>query len=54
MANETSAMETPVPKEQKGLGFFEKYLSLWVILCILGGIVLGKIAPGVARYLDGL
>ena len=56
MANETSvnAMETPGPEEQKGLGFFEKYLSLWVILCILAGIVLGKIAPGVARYLDGL
>jgi len=56
MANETSvnAMDTPVTKEQKGLGFFEKYLSLWVILCILAGIVLGKIAPGVAQYLDGL
>lgn len=27
-----------VTKETKGLGFFEKYLSLWVILCILAGI----------------
>ena len=43
-----------VTKEQKGLGFFEKYLSVWVILCILAGIVLGKGAPGVAKYLDGL
>ena len=41
-------------KEQKGLGFFEKYLTVWVILCILGGIILGKVAPGFARYLDGL
>ena len=41
-------------QEQKGLSFFEKYLSLWVILCIVGGIILGKVAPGVARYLDGL
>jgi len=40
--------------DQKGLGFFEKYLSVWVILCILAGIVLGKFSPGVARYLDGL
>jgi len=40
--------------EQKGLGFFEKYLTVWVILCILAGILLGKVAPGVARYLDGL
>jgi len=40
--------------ESRGLGFFERYLSIWVILCIAGGIVLGKVAPGVARYLDGL
>ena len=44
----------PVIKEEKRLGFFEKYLTLWVILCILAGIVLGRVAPGVARYLDGL
>jgi ACR3 family arsenite transporter len=33
---------------------FERFLSLWVILCIVAGILLGKIAPGVARYLDSL
>ncbi len=33
---------------------FERYLSVWVILCIVVGILLGKIAPGVARYLDSL
>jgi ACR3 family arsenite transporter len=33
---------------------FERYLTVWVALCIIGGIVLGKIAPGVAHYLDGL
>jgi ACR3 family arsenite transporter len=38
----------------KGLNIFEKYLTLWVALCIAGGIVLGKLAPGVATYLDGL
>ncbi len=27
------------------LGFFEKYLSLWVLLCIATGIVLGKLFP---------
>ncbi len=49
MANETEKRE-----EARGLGFFEKYLYIWVILCILAGILLGKIAPGVAKYLDGL
>jgi len=36
------------------LTVFEKYLSGWVILCIAAGIVLGKTAPGVAKFLDGL
>jgi len=37
-----------------GLNVFEKYLTIWVTLCIGGGIVLGKLAPKVAVYLDGL
>ena len=41
-------------KPGKGLSIFEKYLTVWVALCIVGGIVLGKLAPGVATYLDGL
>lgn len=36
------------------MSVFERYLTLWVGLCIVGGIVLGKVAPGVATYLDGL
>ncbi len=47
-------IEPIAAKEQKGLGFFEKYLTVWVILCILAGIILGKVAPGFAKYLDGL
>ena len=38
----------------KGLNVFEKYLTLWVILCIGAGIVMGKVAPGAATFLDGL
>ncbi len=38
----------------KGLSIFEKYLTVWVILCIVAGIGLGKIAPGFAVWLDGL
>jgi ACR3 family arsenite transporter len=37
-----------------GLNVFEKYLTLWVVLCIFAGIVLGKLAPKVAVYLDSL
>jgi ACR3 family arsenite transporter len=40
--------------DRKMTSVFERFLSLWVILCIIGGIVLGKTAPEIARYLDGL
>ena len=39
---------------RKMTSVFERYLTVWVGLCIVGGIVLGKVAPGVAKYLDGL
>lgn len=29
------------------IGFFERYLSLWVALCIIAGIILGRAFPGV-------
>lgn len=34
------------PSAPAGIGFFEKWLSLWVALCIAVGIGLGVIAPG--------
>jgi len=42
------------PKSEKGLSVFERYLTFWVALCIVAGIVLGKMAPGVAKALDGM
>jgi ACR3 family arsenite transporter len=39
---------------RKAMSVFERYLTLWVLLCIVSGIVLGKFAPGIALYLDGL
>ncbi len=41
-------------KETKSMNLFERQLTLWVGLCIVGGILLGKVAPGVARTLDGM
>jgi len=40
--------------QEKGLNIFEKYLTVWVVLCIMGGIVLGKLTPGFAKALDGM
>ena len=43
-----------VKEKNGGLNVFEKYLTVWVLLCIVIGIIFGKIIPGVAKYLDGL
>ena len=40
--------------DRKMTSIFERFLSLWVVLCIVAGILLGKIAPGLAQYLDGM
>ena len=37
-----------------GLGFFERYLALWVALCIVVGIVVGQLAPGFVQSVAAL
>ncbi|MBM7624561.1 ACR3 family arsenite efflux pump ArsB [Sporohalobacter salinus] len=39
------SQEAEVKEETAGLGFFEKYLTLWVVLCIGLGITIGKLLP---------
>jgi len=41
-------------KKEKKLNVFEKYLTVWVLLCIGTGILLGKTAPGIALKLDSM
>jgi len=41
-------------KTVTGLSIFERYLTVWVLLCIAGGILLGKAAPSVATSLNDL
>ena len=43
---ETAASQDPADSSTAaGLGFFERFLTLWVGLCIIAGIVLGHLAP---------
>lgn len=44
--------ETPPTAPVTGIGFFERYLTLWVLLCIVAGIALGRLAPNLATSLD--
>ena len=34
-----------------GIGFFEKYLTVWVILCMAAGVLIGKFLPGIPAFL---
>jgi arsenite transporter len=36
------------------LGFFERYLTVWVALCIVAGVALGQLAPGLSQALGGM
>lgn len=54
MSKATSRINPKASKAGGNLSFFEKYLTLWVIICILGGILLGRVFPQVARALDAM
>ena len=41
-------------KNTAKLPFFERYLSFWVILCIVIGVIVGKIFPGGVNFLSKL
>ena len=43
---------SPTSPPTGGIGFFERYLTLWVLLCIIAGIALGRLAPTLATALD--
>ena len=40
--------------DRKLTNVFERYLTVWVGLCTVSGILLGKVAPGLAKTLDGM
>jgi ACR3 family arsenite transporter len=39
------------PPAEPAIGFFERWLTLWVFLCILAGVVLGQLLPGAFQVL---
>ncbi|MBY0279164.1 ACR3 family arsenite efflux transporter [Candidatus Binatia bacterium] len=43
-----------VASAPKRLGAFERWLSLWVALCMLTGVALGLYAPGLVGWLRGI
>ena len=52
MSSNSSNLQPAVPKAGGKLSFFERYLTVWVFLCIIAGVILGRLFPGVAVALD--
>ncbi len=38
-------------EKAQGIGFFEKLLTLWVILCMAAGVLIGRFLPAVPQFL---
>ena len=57
---ETAPTPCPAPggpaalATQQAMGRFERYLSLWVLLCIAAGVALGQWFPGVFRAIGAM
>ena len=41
-------------EQKRSLGIWEKYLTVWVFLCIIAGILLGRLFPGLSTTLSGM
>jgi len=39
-------------EKNKGISFFEKYLTVWVLLCMAVGILIGKFLPSIPSFLE--
>ncbi|MGL4571009.1 MAG: ACR3 family arsenite efflux transporter [Clostridium sp.] len=38
--------------QEVGIGFFEKYLTVWVFICIFVGVIIGKFIPAIPETLS--
>ncbi len=38
-------------REKTDIGFFEHYLSVWVLLCMAAGVLIGNFLPGIPEFL---
>ena len=54
MSVKSSRINAKAVKAGGQLNWFEKYLTLWVALCIIGGIAGGRIFPEIAQTLDAM
>jgi len=53
MNDSSSACQT-VPSAPKRLAFFERYLTIWVLICMVVGVAFGKLLPDLTSSLSKL
>ena len=51
MSDAAHTASGPVPAARPSMGVFERFLTLWVALCIVAGVVLGQVVPGIFHAL---
>ena len=40
-----------IKEKSSDIGFFERYLTVWVILCMIAGVLIGKFLPAIPAFL---
>ena len=50
----TSPSAAAEPTARRRLAFFERYLTLWVALCMAAGLLFGKLIPAGVQHLRDL
>lgn len=45
-------MSKEIKKQDEGLDFFGRYLTIWVALCIVAGVVIGQVVPAFPKALS--
>jgi ACR3 family arsenite transporter len=54
MSNPTAAATAVPVVTPKRLAFFERYLTVWVLLCMVVGVAFGKLLPDLTATLSKL
>jgi ACR3 family arsenite transporter len=50
----TSPPSSSLASQRPAIGFFERYLTIWVALCMLAGVALGQLLPGLAKAIAAM
>src|SRR3990170_5045115 len=54
MTSEHEKQTAEHAKKELSLGLWEKYLTLWIALCIVAGLLVGRFFPAFGQFMDSL